>query len=306
MPMTLQIEPTNRCNLLCKQCFRNDKGSKRTLGDMTFENFKAIINQFSNVFDVSLIGLGESFLNKDLPLMIDFLGEHEIDVSLTTNGTVLSDRILDSINQTPTKVQIQFSLDGVNSDTYKRIRGVDCHEKVIRNIKKFMASKQSGVDVSIGLVVMQDNMDELPDFIRLAHELNISRVHLGDLSGVWLGDNKDELLIQQKSTLKEMVIETRRVADQLSMELRYNQYDYIWEDQASLTRCWFLWQYPYITWDGYITSCCNLPNPEINNFGNLIEKPFKELWNSDLYQKFRKLLKEGRPHRLCRSCHLAN
>lgn len=306
MPMTLQIEPTNRCNLMCKQCFRYDHVSKRKLGDMTFENFKAIIDQFTNVFDVSLIGLGESFLNKDLSLMIGLLGERKIDVSLTTNGTLLSDQILDTINLIPSKVQIQFSLDAASGDTYKRIRGVDCHNTVIRNIKKFMDLKHPGVDVSIGLVVMQDNMNELTDFIRLASKLNIPRVHFGDLSGVWLGDNQDELIIQKKSALRENVEEARRVADQLSIDLRYNQYEYIWDDQASLTRCWFLWQYPYITWDGYITSCCNLPNPKINNFGNIIEKPFKESWNSESYRNFRELLKRGNPHKLCRSCHLAH
>lgn len=305
MPMTLQIEPTNRCNLFCKQCFRYDESSKRELGDMTFENFQKIINHFSNVFEVSLIGLGESFLNKDLSKMIDLLGQRKIDVSLTTNGTMLNDKITDAINRVR-KVQIQFSLDAAYRGTYEKIRGVDCHEKVISNIETFMALKNSDVDVSLGLVVMQDNMSELTDFLQLAHKLNIPRVHFGDLSGVWLSDNQDELIIHEVNTLKEKVNEACQVADQLDIDLRYNQYDYIWEDQASLTRCWFLWQYPYITWDGYITSCCNLPNPEINNFGNIIEKPFKKFWNSDAYRNFRKLLKGGRPHKLCRSCHLAH
>ncbi len=306
MPMTVQIEPTNRCNLLCKQCFRHDPATRRQLGDMPFENFKKIIYQFSNVFDVSLIGLGESFLNKDLPLMIGLLGEKRIDISLTTNGTILSDRILDAINKAPTKVQIQFSLDAAYSDTYRRIRGVDCHDKVINNIQNFLEVKHPDVTVSLGLVVMQDNLDELTDFIQLAKKLNVPRVHFGDLSGVWLSDNQNEIVIHQINTLKEKVDEARRIADQLNIDLRYNQYDYMWGDQASLTQCWFLWQYPYITWDGYITSCCNLPNPKINNFGNIIDKPFKELWNCDAYRNFRKLLKEGRPHKLCRTCHLSH
>ena len=93
-PMTIQIEPTNRCNLNCKQCFRYDLSSKRAVGDMEFEVFKKIIKQFKYVFDVSLIGLGESFLNKNLFRMIDLLSAKNIDVSLTTNGTVYNEKII--------------------------------------------------------------------------------------------------------------------------------------------------------------------------------------------------------------------
>lgn len=303
-PMTVQIEPTNRCNLLCKHCFRFDSASKREIGDMKYDNFKKIINQFNNVFDVSLIGLGESFLNKDLHKMIDLLGKKKIDVSLTTNGTILDSQILDAINRVK-RVQIQFSLDAAHSKTYKKIRGVNYFDKVVNNIQRFMELKDPAVSVSMGLVVMKDNMNELDDFIMLAKNLGITRIHFGDLSGSWLGENRDELLIDRIDILKKNISKAYRLADKNRIDLKYNRYFYMWKDQAVLTKCWFLWQFPYITWDGYLTSCCNLPNPEIHNFGNVLEKPFRQFWNNEEYGNFRKLLKEGHPPKLCRTCHLA-
>jgi MoaA/NifB/PqqE/SkfB family radical SAM enzyme len=304
-PMTLQIEPTNRCNLSCKQCFRYDPASKRQVGDMTYKSFLKIMKQFPNVFEVSLIGLGESFLNNDLHKMIGFLGEKKIDVSLTTNGTVFDTKIIDAINGAK-KVYIQFSLDAATDDTYKKIRGVRRFDQVIHNIQRFMEYKGDHVSVSLGLVVMQDNLSELQQFIRLADKLKIKRIHFGDLSGSWLSDNRSEIVVCGNNDFLEKVKKATQTAYKLGIDLKYNKYEYIWEDQASLTHCWFLWQYPYITWDGYVTSCCNLPNPEINNFGNIIQKPFSEIWNNSAYRNFRKQLKNGNPHILCRSCHLAN
>jgi MoaA/NifB/PqqE/SkfB family radical SAM enzyme len=303
-PMTLQIEPTNRCNLLCKHCFRFDKASKRETGDMTYEDFKKIINQFKYLFDVSLIGLGESFLNRDLPKMIDLLGRRRIDISLTTNGTVLDNQILDAINRAK-KVQIQFSLDAAKPSTYEKIRGIDCFDKIVSNIEKFMRLKQPEVLVSMGLVVMKDNLDELGDFILLAKELGIERIHFGDLSGSWLGNNRDELLIQQRDKLERNIAHTFDLAKKNNIDLRYNRYFYVWNNKDFLTKCWFLWQFPYITWDGYLTSCCNLPNPVIHNFGNVLKTPFRRLWNNEGYCNFRKLLKEGKPPKLCISCQHA-
>ncbi|MDY7033018.1 MAG: radical SAM protein, partial [Thermodesulfobacteriota bacterium] len=290
--------------LSCKQCFRHDPASKRVIGDMSYDTFFKIIQQLKNVFDVSLIGLGESFLNKDLYKMIDLLGKKKIDVSLTTNGTVFDNQILDAINRVK-KVQIQFSLDAANQNTYKHVRGVDCFETVINNIQKFMEMKDINVIVSLGLVVMRDNVNELTDFIMLAKRLGIRRVHFGDLNGSWLGNNRDELLIDTKENLERNIKNVYQLANENGIDLKYNRYSYIWKDQANLTKCWFLWEFPYITWDGYLCSCCNLPNPETHNFGNVLKIPFSQLWNSMAYRNFRKLLKEGCPHKLCQTCHLA-
>ena len=305
LPMTLQIEPTNRCNLSCKQCFRYDRVSKRILGDLTFENFEKIMNQFPKVFDVSLIGLGESFMNKDLYRMIDSLDKRNVDISLTTNGTVLDKKTISSINKAK-KVYIQFSLDAALRDTYKKIRGVDCFDKVLSNIKEFIKFKKKSVHASLGFVVMLDNYHELDEFVRLAAELNINTIHLGDLNGPWLGDNRDELLIDNTTKIKKNIEKAYKTAKKKGVEIKYNKYAYLWGEEANITKCWFLWQFPYITWDGYLTTCCNLPNPETHNFGNVLKSSFKELWNSVSYRDFRETLKKGRPKKICRTCHLAN
>jgi radical SAM protein with 4Fe4S-binding SPASM domain len=299
--MVVQVEPTNKCNLSCNHCFRYDPASKRKLGDMKLNDFERIIGQFNKVFGVSLIGLGESFLNKDISRMIDLLGQKKIEVYLTTNGTIMNDEIISAINRAK-DVRIQFSLDAADKQTFKRIRGRDFFDKIIKNIEYFMKEKNSSVFVSLGLVVMKDNLNELNEFIVLAKQLGIRTIHLGDLSGSWLGDNRDELLINNINVLKDTINKAYQVAEQNKIDLKYNQYFYIWKDSSIKTICTFLWQCPYITWDGYVTPCCNLPIPETLNFGNVLEQSFNEIWNSDKYVNFRKLLKRGNPPQLCKTC----
>lgn len=303
-PMTVQIEPTNKCNLICKQCFRFDPTSKRNVGIMHFEKFTEIVDQFKHVFEISLIGLGESYLNKDLSRMIDYLGQKRIDVSLTTNGTIWDSAVMDAIN-TVKKVQIQFSIDAARKEVYKKIRGLDCFDRLIENIQKFMKHKHPDVTVSLGLVVMKDNLSELVDFVILAKQLGITRIHFGDLNGTWLGENREELLIDSFQNLQSVTTAAFLKASELGIDLRYNRYEHVWKRQANLNKCWFLWQYPYVTWDGYVTPCCNIANPEMHNFGNLLKTSFKEIWNSSSYCNFRQSLVSGNPHKLCKSCHLS-
>ena len=58
----------------------------------------------------------------------------------------------------------------------------------------------------------------------------------------------------------------------------------------------------FITAEGYITPCCLRPDPNVMNFGNINEKSFKEIWNSEKYVEFRKNMAEGRANPICDNC----
>src|SRR3989338_1927463 len=74
LPPCLFIEITNRCNLSCSTCPLGTelayKGYNKA--DISFEQFKKIINEIPSLIYVTLQGIGEPLLNKDVIKMIKY------------------------------------------------------------------------------------------------------------------------------------------------------------------------------------------------------------------------------------------
>ena len=89
LPRSIYIEPTSRCNELCQQCPRTLL-SREDDRDLSFDNFRYIVDQFPVLDRVVLHGLGEPLLNKDLPHMIRYLKERGTYVLFNSNGIALN------------------------------------------------------------------------------------------------------------------------------------------------------------------------------------------------------------------------
>ena len=62
LPRSIYIEPTSRCNELCQQCPRTLL-SREDDRDLSFEQFRYIVDQFPVLDRVVLHGLGEPLLD---------------------------------------------------------------------------------------------------------------------------------------------------------------------------------------------------------------------------------------------------
>ena len=116
---TLFLEITNACNYKCKHCY-NSSGDKKTT-EFTTEEFNKIINEFLkfNIKSVVLSG-GEALLHSYIWKFIDILKTYNLDVTLLTNGKLLSNENVERLKRK--KVYIQISLDGATADTNDFIR----------------------------------------------------------------------------------------------------------------------------------------------------------------------------------------
>lgn len=68
--------------------------------------------------------------------------------------------------------------------------------------------------------------------------------------------------------------------------------------------CDWLWMKSYINWRGDVVLCCSDYNYEVV-FGNVMERPFAEIFNSDLFNAYREAHRSGRGKSmpLCRGCN---
>jgi len=69
-------------------------------------------------------------------------------------------------------------------------------------------------------------------------------------------------------------------------------------------KCRWPWESAYITADGFVCPCCITCDPEIVNFGNILEESFAKIWRGGKYRDFRKKIRDGDLPLFCKSCYI--
>jgi MoaA/NifB/PqqE/SkfB family radical SAM enzyme len=159
---------TNECNLRCKHCYHESY----VKDDINLSKLIQIADKLCNALDkwkkkgsFSITG-GEPLMNSEnLFGLLDHLETRDIDrIDLLTNGTLLTDNIIDKLKVYKKLRRLQLSLEGL-ADTNDKIRGLYSYNKTIETIDNL---KRNGIVVSIMMTVGKHNQDEV---IPLAEEL---------------------------------------------------------------------------------------------------------------------------------------
>lgn len=303
LPIKLDIENVSRCNLRCEMCQVSSWESFRRGVDMTFEDFKNIIDEQYGIFELKIQGMGEPFLGKDFIKMVAYASDKDIWVRTSTNATLLDKqenykRIIDAGVD-----EIQISVDGTTKDTYEKIRINARFEILAKNCKLINSYCDSlGIDKTRMWVLLQkDNAKELHHFPAFAKELGFKRVAIIlDVHG-WGTDRLTDKNDQKKITgiTEEDVEKLLENARDLGVNLTF------WEisDKYSQTNpCPWPFERAYISSDKKVVPCCMIANPDTFNLGTL-DSSFGDIWNSPRYMQFREAHLSGKIPSVCRYCY---
>jgi cyclic pyranopterin phosphate synthase len=157
---SLRISLTRKCNLSCLYCHEEGEDRSARPYEISVSEIAKIarICYEEGVTKVKFSG-GEPLLRKDVAQIIQALPPFD-DISMTTNGQLLEERIKDLEGLD----RINVSVDTLNSATYKRLTGGNI-ENVLRGID---AALEAGLTpVKINMVVMDGiNDHEIGEMIR--------------------------------------------------------------------------------------------------------------------------------------------
>lgn len=312
-PTWIQLEPTTKCNLRCKFCV-SPVWDRRGM-DMSFEDFKKIIDQFPYLVDILLQGVGEPLLCKDYIKMIKYCKSRNIRVTSTTNATLLDREMSRKIIDSGIDIFV-VSIDGASKETFEGIRiGAD-YDKVLKNIKGFVEIRgnRKKPEIHISFTGNMENISELPDILKLAKELGVDGV---DMQGIhfWNDENlkekrNDDTLVHNIGEVKRIVNESIPLAKELCIELNvlgtgnrkgpYSDCDLRLHADPKL--CQKKFKSLFVTVDGFVTICAAHPDPRQMNYGNLLKEDFDTIWNSPQYVELRKRHLKGDIPKQCRTC----
>ncbi|MGB7876413.1 MAG: radical SAM protein [Anaerolineales bacterium] len=308
LPTQVYIEVTNYCNSLCASCplTYNHFLPHEPKHHLGWENFLRIVDQLPRLDRVVLHGIGEPLLNKDLPRFVSHLKERGAEVLFNTNAILLDQKRGDALVDAGLD-ELRVSLDAVTPELYAKLRGVDRLPRVIQNLKAFVKRHggREGPKLSLWWVVMQANLLQLPDFVRLAAQIGISEVYLQRLvyfgSGEKLADNSTMEAEQSiYATLEEqqarLINECEELAAELDLEFRASgattpHESVLAKGPHPWQGCMRPWVLMYITVNGTALPCCISPFATQDYtqiiLGNVLERPLTEVWNGEKYQELR-------------------
>lgn len=175
-PLSLLCELTYRCNLQCPYCY-NPLDFDRYRDELNTAAWSDVIDQAAELGIVQLhFSGGEPTLRRDLVTLVKRAAEKELYVNLITQGTFLSDQLLDELVDAGV-AHLQISIQAPHAQLADRIAGTRVHERKLEAIGRVL---QRGVAFTLNCVLHRSNHETLPDVIALAESLNVRRLELAN------------------------------------------------------------------------------------------------------------------------------
>ncbi|MBL1174936.1 radical SAM protein [Pantanalinema sp. GBBB05] len=325
LPSYVQIEPVGQCNLRCRMCsiqFRDDAPVDGSPAFMAFATFTQLIDQFTTLKNLHLQGLGEPMMHPRFFDMVEYAVQKGIQVTTNSNLTLLGDKQAERC-VTSGLHSLHVSIDGATPTTYERIRVGSSFDRVIGNLNRlqFMRRhKQSkSPHLQLTMVLMRQNLHELPDLVRLAHQYAVDSLFVQHLCHDF-GESTlpahyqamqhfvqaETLLEADMQHVESIFAHARSLAQALNVDLRLPRLrpKLHAPETPGRERCDWPWQGAYISYQGLAMPCCMISTPDRLNFGNVLQQGVEDTWQGEGYQAFRQQLNSATPPEVCRSCSI--
>ncbi len=328
-PLHVAIPTGDRCNLRCVFC-TDRSSSAGVYTNQNFEGFLRFVEPIERAALVQLYGWGEPFANRVYPQMFDYVAGRfpGTRIYISTNGVLLSEAWVERILAYG-KCLVNISLNAATPETYAAISGFDRFQRVVSNLRRLARAWQEKdarhLVVTLSFTATRLNIHELPRFVELGDELGIRYVVLQDLNileeshhALYLGE-QDEVARQAFLTAAEIARQRGVYLDSF-MHLPGNNFQNerldcppfdlprdcqpVWDQEDDSPffpqpgECYEPWMTFLVSQNGAVTTCCRAREV----MGNLLEQSFKEIWNGELYRKYRRTINTFRPPEACRAC----
>jgi len=316
LPRSLYLETTSRCNSLCETCIL-PFGGREPQRDLTWDEFRRVVDQFPDLERVLLHGIGEPLLNRDLPRMVAHLKGRHAHVLFNSNAITLSPKTARTLIDAGLD-ELRVSLDASTRATYERIRGVDAFDKVVRNLEGLRHLKaELGAPrpaVSLWFTALKDNIEEIAGLIPLALRVGAPEIHLQRLVFNGLGLATEAQSLHGRLHEREAALIAATAAAARAEGVAFSASGATAPD-VSLTparsgqpwsACRRPWTLAYVTVGGNVLPCCIAPwitgHYDGIILGNLYRESLEQVWWGERYRDFRRDLQTSAPPEPCRGC----
>lgn len=279
-PIEIEIGLSGACNHRCIFCavdymgyqpnFLDTKVVLDTLKDLAGKGLESVIYS----------GEGEPLLHKDAPLIIAKTKEFGIDAALATNGALLTRDKAEICLHALT--WIRFSIAAATEETYQKIQRGKPGDfgRVLQNLKDAVAIKQAKkLRTTLGaqLLLLPENRDEVLLLAKILREIGMDYLTVKPFSQHPSSIVKRTVDYSETDALAE---ELKSVAtENFQIHFRRQSMENIAHEKP-YDRCHALPFMTHIDAKGEVFPCIAFVGDESLRYGNLYEKSFVEIWES--------------------------
>ena len=189
---------TRKCNLHCIHCYSNANASA-SFDELSTEDAITFIRDLADFgVPVLLFSGGEPLLREDIFELANFAREQGIRTALSTNGTLISDKIAEKIKGAGF-AEVGISIDGIGAknDSFRGQNGA--YRAALNGIRNCIALKQR---VSLRLTITRHTSLEIPAIFDLVEQEGVERVCFYHLAYVGRASDLKKIDLSHSETRK--------------------------------------------------------------------------------------------------------
>ncbi|MAE67499.1 MAG: hypothetical protein CMJ18_24835 [Phycisphaeraceae bacterium] len=313
-PLRFWFDLYGECSLACRHCgFQvHGRSSDREVDEIVYERVVTEILPTAYVCNLGGTNYGEMTISKYFHRFVRDCADHGVRISLTTNGTCMSDDWFDDLLDN--LVVIGFSMEGMG-DRFEQIRGYRW-KHFLANVEKVARGRETaGRDFRMEwrYCTHADSIHQLPEMIRVAGDVGVDRIAVMNLVP-FVAEQKFKQLYYHRSLANRYFCEARLEAARRDIEIdippdfEVGSFDDASCDDSGpqtvslsvngastapvgaddsgtleLPACHLPWQACSINELGIVRPCCTYWRP----MGDLSRQSFESIWNGRRYRSLR-------------------
>lgn len=160
------VNVLNRCNQACPMCAVHVAPDH----ELSFAELeRAFLGLRAMGVRIVEVSGGEPFLRRDLPEVLALLDRLGLLFTFTTNGAAITEDGLLALRRARGLLQVAMSLDSLDRERYRQLRGRDQLERALAGLERLRAARLPA-PLKINVAVGRHNAAELPALLALARE----------------------------------------------------------------------------------------------------------------------------------------
>lgn len=337
-PTILQLEVTKNCNYECIMCHKGQSilsGKDFLRDDLSDIARKQIKPIFPFLRKAILFGDGEPMVYRYFWEIVEEIRtiSPQCAIDFINNGSLMHKKNRDKLFEYKVS-HLGLSLGGAKPESHNFARPPGLFNEIIDNYRNLYIEKQSKHTlepyVTVLMVVMQCNYQEIPELVELCHHIGVVSLHLQKLFVT--GSNVESQIVSDEQ-LEPYLTKGSALAKTLGVglvhhplasgknyhvkQIKFNPTDLIFQphyDKNPLNHGYCKnqepWNTVYVLHDGKVVPDCHWwasqNEKELNTCGVLDEKTdILDIWNGVNYQTIRQRIESGDILPQCRGCGLA-